>query len=85
VRTWNINGPDEDVFTRAEVVTYLRLPSEQALDRLIKAGKFPPGISTGGKRSPPIWTGLDIAAFLHLQGRAGLEGVEGDDDEDAEK
>lgn len=64
---WTLPGPDADVLTRAQVMALLHI-SSQTLDRMISNGEFP----RGRKLSPqtaPIWLGVDLAAWMHLNGR----------------
>ena len=78
---WRLNGPDQEVFDKKQVARYLAI-EERTLDRLIASGHFPEGIRLG-KRGPLRWTGLDIAAFLYLQGRCreATDPPEGEEDE----
>jgi len=87
VRQWTLNGPEQELFDKGAVALYLRLNTTKALDRLIAAGLFPRGIRMGGKRGKLVWTGLDIAAYLYIQGRihegdADLEPGEAEDGDD---
>lgn len=64
---WTLPGPDDLTLTREQLCSLLKL-SASTLDRMIADGRFPRGI----KPSPgtePIWTGCDLAAWLHLAAR----------------
>lgn len=67
VREWSLPGPAGLRFTRREVAAWLDV-SEDTIDRMIDAGSFPRG-SKASPQSSPTWTGLDLAAWLHLRDR----------------
>jgi predicted DNA-binding transcriptional regulator AlpA len=80
---WRITGPDQQVLTKAEVVAYLKFRSEKALDAKIARGQFPRGTALG-RRGPVVWSGLDLACWLHLSARL-IEGPAGEDGEEDER
>jgi hypothetical protein len=67
VRQWVLNGPDQEWFTRAQVIAVLGV-SERTLRRLIADGLFPRPIRAA-PRGDEMWSGLDIACYLYLRGR----------------
>lgn len=67
VGQWTLYGPDQQILWRADVCNLLRI-SEATLDRLVREGRFPRGIKASAG-AEPFWTGLDIAAYLHLAPR----------------
>jgi predicted DNA-binding transcriptional regulator AlpA len=81
VAEWKLNGPGQEIWTRAEVIAYLRI-SARGLDRLISEGLFPRGMP-GGRGL--IWTGLDVSAYLYMRGRCRKGPPDRDDDEGEEE
>ena len=67
VKFYSLAGPDDETLTR-EAICKLLFISAATLDRLVAAGKFPRPIRTGSQ-TPPIWTAVDLAAWLHLAPR----------------
>lgn len=76
---WILPGPDGPTLTREQVAAMLHV-STQTLDRMVAAGRFPAGIKPSTKAAP-IWTGADLAAWLHLAGRMNSE-VPGEGDQE---
>jgi predicted DNA-binding transcriptional regulator AlpA len=68
VQQWPLPGPSEHLLTREQVQAYLGI-TERKLRDLVADGRFPPGMSLGGKAQ--TWLGADVAAFLHLRSRGG--------------
>lgn len=64
---WTLPGPDKLTLTRLDVCQILHV-SESTLDRMIESGTFPRGVKMSASSSP-IWTGADLAAYLHLAER----------------
>lgn len=66
-KEWPMPGPPLIRYTKAEICDWLDV-SDDTLDAMIDAGKFPRGYKISPK-STPTWTGKDIAAWLHLRDR----------------
>lgn len=64
---WTIPGPDKLTLTKEEVLSMLHM-KEGTFDRMVKTGRFPRGLKTS-PGAEPIWTAVDIAAYLHLSHR----------------
>jgi predicted DNA-binding transcriptional regulator AlpA len=65
--TWTFPGPPGLLYTRKQVAALLDL-SERTIDRMAEEGRFPVGIRPS-PQSPPMWSGADLAAWLHLAAR----------------
>jgi hypothetical protein len=63
----HLDGPDNDILTREEVYTYLRIDGAQ-LDRLIRRKEFPRGVPYGDGKLM-VWHWEDCWAFRHLRMR----------------
>lgn len=66
LRDWTLPGPPALRYTARQVAAWLDI-STDTLRRLIDQGRFPRGHKLG--QGEPTWTGLDIAAWLHLRDR----------------
>lgn len=64
---WSLPGPDAPVLSKQDVLALLRI-SGKTLDRMVRENRFPPGIKPS-PNAAPLWTGADLAAWLHLSGR----------------
>lgn len=70
---WLLIGPDAQTMSSADVAAYLRI-SVSTLERLVTDGRFPQPIKISA-RAEPFWTGLDVAAWMHLASRMQPEKV----------
>lgn len=65
MREWQVIGPDALTLTKQQVCAILGIEAA-TIDRLIRDGRFPRGLKAS-PQSEQIWSGLDIACYLHLQ------------------
>jgi hypothetical protein len=79
-RLWQLNGPDEDVLTLAQVARLFGY-EVKSLRKLIKEGRFPPPRGIWPKE---YYTGEDVAAARHYFGRWQPEAEPGPKKKDAE-
>lgn len=63
--------PPESVYYKSDIVTLLKLKDVRALDRLVRAGRFPHGRELHGNRV--FWTADDLRAYFVLAGRLYVE------------
>lgn len=73
MRDWTLPGPDALTLDGKDVAGFIGV-SEDKLREMVKAGQFPPPLHSHGKR--PVWSGLDVAAWLYLAGRGGGVGIQ---------
>jgi predicted DNA-binding transcriptional regulator AlpA len=79
---WSLNGPDKEWFSLDDLVAYFGM-SRKTIRKLIAEGRFPRGIRPS-PRTPERWSGLDVAAYLYLQGRAQVGPAEEPEDSEEE-
>lgn len=65
MREWQVIGPDALTLGKQQVCALLGI-EQGTLERLIREGRFPRGVKAS-PQSEPIWSGLDLACYLHLQ------------------
>lgn len=61
-----VSGPKRDLLTAEEVCEYLRV-SDDTLNGLIEAGKFPPAFMVSKGRK--LWDWMDTIAYKHMSQR----------------
>ncbi len=81
MRQWTLNGPDELLLTRKQVLALLGIGTK-TLDRLIEAGYFPRGVNISGGSRGVRWSGLDIACYLYLRSRLKVGPLDDDEKDD---
>lgn len=64
MREWQVYGPDALTLTKQQVCALLGIEAG-TLERLVREGRFPRGLKPS-PQSEPIWSGLDLACYLHL-------------------
>lgn len=83
MRAWSVDGPDEQLLTRAQVQKHLGI-GKTALQRLITEGRFPRGVNIGQTKRPRLrWFGLDVAAYLALCQRLRIGPLSPDEEADS--
>lgn len=65
-RDWMLPGPDALVLSLKQVAAMFQV-KPRTIQRWIERGEFPQG-----RGDPPLWTGADMAAYLHLRGRLSI-------------
>jgi predicted DNA-binding transcriptional regulator AlpA len=63
----HVEGPDREWLSLGEAASWLGR-SEPALRRLVRAGRFPPGVRHGGQ-GVPLWHWLTVVAWSALAGQ----------------
>ena len=62
-----VNSPDNDWLTAAEVCRWLGDIGDTLLKKLIREGKFPPGVRLS--HNTVRWNWMDVVAYAHLASR----------------
>jgi predicted DNA-binding transcriptional regulator AlpA len=80
----SVNGPDHEWLTMPEVCQWLGGIGDSTLKKLIRDGKFPPGVRIS--HNTVRWNWMDVVAYSHMAQRlAGMFGngtASAGDDED---